>query len=228
LRERLRSRHHCGPQTRYDRNRSHRACRHPASSGHRAGRECGELARPEPRDRTTRYDQGPVTAPPRRFSFCLSSRARVHIPVRIPLSAASSWPGTRQVLYSITKHAMRRSADEIGATSISFRSKVFSDPAPVVDGIFSAHRVCTTRKHALRALHRAVAAADAGANRSRGARAQANHNAAAQAPIQTQTETMNMIDHILVDKDKGVALSVDYDRGVITVNDVDYAFDFFY
>jgi hypothetical protein len=45
--------------------------------------------------------------------------------------------------------------------------------------------------------------------------------------IQTQTETMNMIDHILVDKDKGVALSVDYDRGVITVNDVDYAFDFF-
>jgi hypothetical protein len=26
---------------------------------------------PEPRDRTTRYDQGPVTAPPRRFSFCL-------------------------------------------------------------------------------------------------------------------------------------------------------------
>src|SRR5262249_13976342 len=33
----------------------------------------------------------------------------------------------RQVLYSITKHAMRRSADEIGATSISFRPKVFSD-----------------------------------------------------------------------------------------------------
>jgi hypothetical protein len=26
-------------------------------------------------------------------------------------------------LYSITKHAMRRSADEIGATSISFRRK---------------------------------------------------------------------------------------------------------
>src|SRR6516162_11610159 len=39
----------------------------------------------------------------------------------------------RQVLYSITKHAMRRSADEIGATSISFRQKVFSDPASVVD-----------------------------------------------------------------------------------------------
>src|SRR5262249_41915452 len=39
----------------------------------------------------------------------------------------------RQVLYSITKHAMRRSADEIGATSISFRPKVFSDPASVVD-----------------------------------------------------------------------------------------------
>ena len=40
---------------------------------------------------------------------------------------------------------MRRSADEIGATLISFRPKVFSDPASVVDGIFSAHRVCTTR-----------------------------------------------------------------------------------
>jgi len=38
-----------------------------------------------------------------------------------------------QVLYSITKHAMRRSADEIGATSISFRPKVFSDLASVVD-----------------------------------------------------------------------------------------------
>src|SRR5262249_17388118 len=37
------------------------------------------------------------------------------------------------VLYSITKHAMRRSADEIGATSISFRPKVVSDPASVVD-----------------------------------------------------------------------------------------------
>jgi hypothetical protein len=48
-------------------------------------------------------------------------------------SAASSWSGTRQVLYSITKQAMRRSADEIGATSISFRPKVFSDPASVVD-----------------------------------------------------------------------------------------------
>src|SRR6516164_3081068 len=47
----------------------------------------------------------------------------------------------RQVLYSITKHAMRRSADEIGATSISFRPKVFSDATSVVDGIFSAHRV---------------------------------------------------------------------------------------
>jgi hypothetical protein len=40
---------------------------------------------------------------------------------------------TRQVLYSIAKHAMRRSADEIGVTSISFRPKVFSDPASVVD-----------------------------------------------------------------------------------------------
>jgi len=36
---------------------------------------------------------------------------------------------------------MRRSADEIGATSISFRPKVFSDATSVVDGIFSAHRV---------------------------------------------------------------------------------------
>ena len=49
--------------------------------------------------------------------------------------------GSRQVLYSITKHAMRRSADEIGATSISFRPKVFRDATSVVDGIFSAHRV---------------------------------------------------------------------------------------
>jgi hypothetical protein len=47
-------------------------------------------------------------------------------------SAASSWSGT-QVLYSVTKHAVRRSADEIGATSISFRPKVFSDPASAVD-----------------------------------------------------------------------------------------------
>src|SRR5262249_32237397 len=57
------------------------------------------------------------------FILLISSRAR-----DTP-SAASSWSGTRQVLYSITKHAMRRSADEIGATSISFRPKVFSDPA---------------------------------------------------------------------------------------------------
>jgi hypothetical protein len=49
--------------------------------------------------------------------------------------------GSRQVLYSITKHAMRRSADEIGATSISFRLKVFRDATSVVDGIFSTHRV---------------------------------------------------------------------------------------
>ncbi len=75
----------------------------------------------------------PVPAPSRRFSFCLSSRARVlHTGSDTP-SAASSWSGTRQVLYSITKHAMRGSADEIGATSISFRPKVFSDPASVVD-----------------------------------------------------------------------------------------------
>ena len=58
----------------------------------------------------------------------LSSRARVPIPVLIPI-------GCEFVLYSITKHAMRRSADEIGAASISFRPKVFSD-ATIVDGIF--------------------------------------------------------------------------------------------
>src|SRR5215472_11117828 len=33
---------------------------------------------------------------------------------------------TRQ--YSFTKHAMRRSADELGATAISFGPKGFSDP----------------------------------------------------------------------------------------------------
>jgi hypothetical protein len=94
--------------------------------------QASSAARPEPHDRTTRYDQGPVAAPSRRFSFCLSSRARVLIPVLIHPSAASSWSRT-QVLYTITKHAMRRSADEIGATSISFRPKVFSDPGSVVD-----------------------------------------------------------------------------------------------
>src|SRR5262249_46227364 len=79
LRGKRRSRHGRGPQPGYDRNRSHRACRHPASSGHHARHECGDHAGPEPHDRTTRYDQGPVAAPSRRFSFCLSSRARVHI-----------------------------------------------------------------------------------------------------------------------------------------------------
>src|SRR5262245_27280317 len=49
-----------------------------------ARRERGGRTRPEPHDRTTRYDQGPVAAPSRRFSFCLSSRARAHIPVLIP------------------------------------------------------------------------------------------------------------------------------------------------
>jgi hypothetical protein len=39
-------------------------------------------------------------------------------------------------LYSITKHAMRTSADEIGATSISFRSKVFSDPGRLLTEFF--------------------------------------------------------------------------------------------
>jgi len=55
----------------------------------------------------------------------------VLIPVLIPHRLRILGP--EQVLYSITKHAMRRSADEISATSISFRPKVFSDPASVVD-----------------------------------------------------------------------------------------------
>src|SRR5262249_4517384 len=38
-------------------------------------------------------------------------------------SAASSWSGTRQVLYSITKHAMRRSANEIGQLRFHFGRK---------------------------------------------------------------------------------------------------------
>src|SRR5262249_18999658 len=90
----------------------------------------------EPHDRTTRYDQGPVAAPSRRFSFCLSSRARDHIPVLIPHRLRVLGPERGKVLYSITKHAMRRSADEIGATSISFRPKVFSDPASVLTEFF--------------------------------------------------------------------------------------------
>jgi hypothetical protein len=51
----------------------------------------------------------------------------------IGVDTAASAIGCEFVLYSITKHAMRRSADEIGATPISFRPKVFSDPASVVD-----------------------------------------------------------------------------------------------
>ena len=58
-----------------------------------ARRERGGRARPEPH-RTTRYDQGPVAAPSRRFSFCLSSRARVLTGPDTP-SAASSLSGTR-------------------------------------------------------------------------------------------------------------------------------------
>src|SRR6516164_11296472 len=65
-----------------------------------------------------------------------------------------------QVLFSITKHAMRRSADEIGATSISFRPKVFSDATSVVDGIFSAHSVCTTRINRAHGLFRARGVAE--------------------------------------------------------------------
>jgi hypothetical protein len=37
------------------------------------------------------------------------------------------------ILYSITKHAMRRSADEIGRNFDFILAKVFSDPASVVD-----------------------------------------------------------------------------------------------
>jgi len=63
----------------------------------------------------------------------LSNRARVPIPVLIPHRLRVLGPEHGKVLYSITKHAMRRNSDEIGATSISFRPKVFSDPASVVD-----------------------------------------------------------------------------------------------
>jgi len=40
-----------------------------------------------------------------------SREQQQHLPIRV------------QVLYSITKHAMRRSGDEIGATSISFSAE---------------------------------------------------------------------------------------------------------
>ena len=72
-----------------------------------------------------------------------------------------------QVLFSITKHAMRRSADEIGATSISFRPKVFSDATSVVDRIFSAHRVCTTRRQPRSRLLRACACSEGTMNAQR-------------------------------------------------------------
>jgi hypothetical protein len=54
-------------------------------------------------------------AMPDRFSKAKRQTVKFELDTR---SAASSWSGTRQVLFSITKHAMRRSADEIGATSI--------------------------------------------------------------------------------------------------------------
>src|SRR5215467_8866106 len=41
---------------------------------------------------------------------------------------------------------MRRSADEIGATSISFWPKVFSDATSIVDRIFSARRVTSAEE----------------------------------------------------------------------------------
>jgi hypothetical protein len=108
---------------------------------------------PEPHDRTTRYDQGPAAAPSRRFSFCFA-RVGPDTP-----SAASSWSGTRQVLYSITKHVMRRSADEIGAISISFRPKVFSDPASLLTEFFPPIKFArqeSNRAHGFLALIRTL------------------------------------------------------------------------
>src|SRR5262249_50185885 len=60
-------------------------------------------------------------------------------------SAASSWSGIRQVLYSITKHAMRRSADEIGATSISFGRKCLAMQHQLLTEFFPPIEFCTTR-----------------------------------------------------------------------------------
>src|SRR6516162_3144953 len=52
----------------------------------------------------------------------------------------------RQVLYSITKHAMRRSADEIGATWISFRPKVLAMQHQLLTEFFPPiELLCTTR-----------------------------------------------------------------------------------
>src|SRR5262249_11218110 len=75
-------------------------------------------------------DSGTAKTPRRRLQACRNTlRGR---DARSDAAPEGSY-AARQVLYSITKHAMRRSADEMGATSISFRPKVFSDPASVVD-----------------------------------------------------------------------------------------------
>src|SRR5262249_31054798 len=64
-------------------------------------------------------------------SHHLVFRLRHHLQVIAPSHSVPVNRSTREAtpkgLYSITKHAMRRSADEIGATLISFRPKVFSD-----------------------------------------------------------------------------------------------------
>src|SRR5262249_6348602 len=78
----------------------------PQPEGHMAS----YIRRPEPHDRTTRYDQGPVAAPSRRFSFCLSSRARVLVPVRRYVTASEHLPdfGFLRKLSGATSNAASR------------------------------------------------------------------------------------------------------------------------
>jgi hypothetical protein len=78
----------------------------------------------------------PMARAPRAFEGSADSGHLAHPHfdnAKVPGTVMSDAASDQQVLYSITKHAMRRSADEIGATSISFRPKVFSDPASIVD-----------------------------------------------------------------------------------------------
>jgi hypothetical protein len=126
----------------------------------RARRERGGRARPEPHDRTTRYDEGPVAAPSRRFSFCLSSRARVLIPVLTPHRLRVLGPEHGKFCIVLLNTQCEEVPMKLGATSISFRPKVFSDATSVVDGIFSAHRVCTTRINRCSRLLRARGVAE--------------------------------------------------------------------
>src|SRR6516165_4587033 len=108
--------------------------------------DCGRVRRRLERARHIDHDDLVVLGAD--MAVCtVNARCRASVSCGRPNLAEMAETGyeQRQVLYSIAKHAMRRSADEIGATSISFRPKVFSDPASVVDRIFSAHRVCTTR-----------------------------------------------------------------------------------